>query len=122
MKIRIKGNFVRFRLTKTEVEIFCKTGSYEETTSFQQKTFTYALKAKKGIEVLDASFDNDTITMFLSENEQASWASSNRVGFKGTIDLGNGQQLELLLEKDFVCMDEVEEDQSDNYPNPNVKK
>jgi hypothetical protein len=33
--------------------------------------------------------------------------------------LGNGQSLKLLLEKDFVCLDHTDEDQSDNYPNPN---
>ena len=26
----------------------------------------------------------------------------------------------LLVEKDFVCNDKVEEDQSDNYPNPSI--
>jgi len=30
-----------------------------------------------------------------------------------------GVQLHLLLEKDFVCLDNTAEDQSDNYPNPN---
>jgi hypothetical protein len=26
--------------------------------------------------------------------------------------------VQLLVEKDFTCLDNVEEDQSDNYPNP----
>lgn len=47
MKIRIKGNSIRYRLTKTEVETFCKTGSYKETTNFGNSVFTYQLKAKK---------------------------------------------------------------------------
>jgi hypothetical protein len=34
----------------------------------------------------------------------------------------NGKELFLLLEKDFVCLDETIEDQSDNYPNPLMDK
>jgi hypothetical protein len=37
----------------------------------------------------------------------------DRVGFEDTVD-----QLHLLVEKDFTCLDNVAEDQSDNYPNP----
>jgi len=29
--------------------------------------------------------------------------------------------LKLLLEKDFVCLDDTDEDQSDQYDNPNAK-
>lgn len=118
MKIRIKGNSIRYRLTKTEVETFCKTGSYQETTDFGTSVFTYVLKAKKGIDTLEASFEENTITLYLSDKERSDWAISDRVGFNGTMDLPNGQQLSLLLEKDFVCLDETVEDQSDNYPNP----
>ncbi len=118
MKIRIKGNSIRYRLTKTEVETFSKTGSYQETTDFGNNVFTYVLKAKKGIDTLEASFEENTITLYLSDKEQSDWAISDRVGFNNTMDLPNGKQLSLLLEKDFVCLDETIEDQSDNYPNP----
>lgn len=122
MKIRIKGNFVRYRLTKTEVETFCKTGYYQETTQFNEKTLTYALKAKEGLEGLGAEFKDDTITLLVPSTEQDKWADSKRVGYMNFIVLKNGQKLQLLLEKDFVCLDEVEEDQSDNYPNPRLNK
>lgn len=118
MKIRIKGNSIRYRLTKTEVETFCKTGSYEETTSFGNSVFTYQLKTKKGIDALEASFGQNTISLYLAKKEQSDWATSNRVGFRGTMDLPNGEQLSLLLEKDFACLDNTTEDQSDNFPNP----
>jgi len=118
MKIRIKGDFVRYRLTKTEVETFCKTGLYEETTDFGNAVFTYALKAKKGIGALDAEFNNNAITLYLPDEERSKWAISDRVGYQDTINLPHGKKLTLLVEKDFVCLDETIEDQSDNYPNP----
>ena len=45
---------------------------------------------------------------------------SNKVGFSHIFVLNSGTQLNLLVEKDFVCMDETVENQSDNYPNPKV--
>jgi len=41
------------------------------------------------------------------------WLVTDRVGFEY---YENG--LSLLIEKDFKCLDNVAEDQSDNYPNP----
>lgn len=118
MKIRIRGNTVRFRLTKTEVEAFCKTGYYEQKTEFSTKTFTYALKASEKVDKLQVEFVGDAITMFLPEEESRQWFASDKVGFENTVLLGNDKELFLLLEKDFACLDNTTEDQSDNYPNP----
>jgi hypothetical protein len=35
---------------------------------------------------------------------------------------GTEEKLHLLVEKDFTCLDNVTEDQSDNYPNPLLKE
>lgn len=118
MKIRIKGNSIRYRLTKSEVETFCKTGFFEESTDFDNVTFKYALKAKVGITMLDAKFEANTITLFLEKSKSDDWFKTDEIGFKHSILSKNGTELSLLLEKDFVCMDETTEDQSDNYPNP----
>lgn len=118
MKIRIKGNSIRYRLTKTEVETFCKTGMFKENTDFGHSVFSYVLKAKKGIDSLEASYEENTITLYLNDKKQSGWDISDKVGFSGTMDLPNGKQLSLLVEKDFACLDNTAEDQSDNYPNP----
>lgn len=118
MKIRIKGNCIRYRLTKTEVETFCKTGYFEETTNFGTKKLTYALQAKQDIETLDAEFSGDKITMFLATQKSKDWHTTNQIGFSHKAQKEDAIELSILLEKDFVCMDETVEDQSDNYPNP----
>jgi hypothetical protein len=118
MKIRIKGNAIRYRLTRSEVETFSKEGYYSETTVFNNNVFTYTLKAIDSIRDLTANFINNTITMYLPTSDSKSWAKNNRVGFEHRMLLENGNTLTLLLEKDFVCLDERGEDESDNYPNP----
>ena len=120
MKIRIKGNSKRYRLTKTEVETFCKTGRFQESTDIGDATFTYALQSKQGIDTIDAQFQADTITLFLETNKSKNWFQTNQIGFSHSLKSTNGSVLTLLIEKDFVCTDETVEDQSDNYPNPKV--
>jgi hypothetical protein len=118
MKIRIKGNSIRYRLTKTEVEVFSREGYYSEETTFNGNTLVYALKAIYGVSNLMADFENNKIIMCLPIADCKSWAGNNQVGFKYEMPLENGEILSLLLEKDFVCLDERGEDESDNYPNP----
>ncbi|MGB3150244.1 MAG: hypothetical protein WBB27_06230 [Maribacter sp.] len=118
MKIRIRGNSIRYRLTKSEVETFSRTGSYGNETKFNNNTLSYILNAKEGIKNLEADFTDNTITIFFPKKEVANWADSTTVGFSHSFVLDSGITLELLVEKDFVCMDETIEDQSDNYPNP----
>ncbi|KAA2216597.1 DUF7009 family protein [Maribacter flavus] len=122
MKIRIQGNTVRYRLTKSEVETLAQTGYYKEETLFGERTFVYAIKADQAIQELHADYVNDTITMYLNKDKSSAWPKNEIVGFSSEIKTSNGNTLSLLLEKDFVCMDNTDEDQSDNYPNPKLSK
>ena len=120
MKIRIKGNSIRFRLTKTEVDNFGKHGFLEEKTEFLNgPALYYCLEKKKDITNLGASFSGNRICIFVPENISAEWINTDVVGFNHKMDIGEGKELFLLIEKDFVCLDHTFEDQSDNFPNPN---
>lgn len=120
MKVRIKGNSMRFRLTKTEVDIFCKEGEYIETTQFNTKKLSYALKVKTGIKSLEADFTGDLITIYMPEKIQTTWATDAIIGHSNEVDWNDKNALSLLVEKDFTCLDNTNEDQSDNYPNPKL--
>ena len=120
MKIRIKGNSIRYRLTKSEVETFSKTGYFEGTTDFGDTKFVYALKAKEGIALMEADFTGGTITLYLEKDKSKDWFANDQVGFQHIYKGKNDSEIALLLEKDFVCMDKTVEDQSDNYPNPKL--
>nr|WP_067058559.1 hypothetical protein [Mucilaginibacter sp. L294] len=112
MKIRIKGNSLRYRLTKTDLANLAASGYIEETSDFSPQVFKYVLSSATG-NVLSASFENNTITINMPQNMIDEWAHTDRVGFEE-----NNSGMYLLVEKDFVCLDTVAEDQSDNYPNP----
>lgn len=125
MKIRIKGNSVRLRLTKTEVETFGKTGEFKEETHLFGGVFHYQLKSSNKHSTLAASWENNGIVFYMPIELAESWVSSNDVGHQHVFtipatDTQPQQELFLLIEKDFVCLDNTFEDQSDNYPNPNA--
>ncbi|WP_214071420.1 hypothetical protein [Mucilaginibacter sp. dw_454] len=112
MKIRIKGNSLRYRLTKTDVDNFLKNDYLEERTNFGDQQLIYALQ-KSESNMLEAIFNNNKITLLMPTAWAKEWEATGRVGFRG-----NHGELFLLIEKDFKCLDDVTEDQSDNYPNP----
>ena len=118
MKLRIKGNSIRMRLTRSEVERFGKEGYLEDRTEFVYSAFRYALKAKEGISGLEADFSLGKITMYVPAGLPAEWAANDKVGYSNEMETGDGRHLSLLLEKDFKCIESSGEDQSDNYENP----
>lgn len=118
MKIRILGNSLRFRLTRSEVDTLCTKGYIEDQTTFDTSVFTYAVKLVEASAKLSAKFNNNTISLNLPVSLGNNWHQTEQVGFSETMEFKNEGTLLLLLEKDFTCLDERLEDQSDNYPNP----
>ena len=120
MKVRIKGNSIRYRLTQTEIANFGKNAVLEEKTEFLNgPSFYYRLEMKAGIENIEAFFSGNRICIFVPEKIGREWTTTDVVGFDHKMNIGEGKELFLLIEKDFVCIDHSFEDQSDNYPNPN---
>jgi hypothetical protein len=120
MKLRIKGNSVRYRLTKTDVATFAEKGYVEERTQFGTGVFIYAMKVSDEV-AMTATLGNNLIMMSIPATMAKEWTETEQVGMQASIALGaSGDQLSLLIEKDFKCLDDVDEDQSDNYDNPRL--
>ncbi|MBS1530333.1 MAG: hypothetical protein JSU01_08495 [Bacteroidetes bacterium] len=117
MKLRIKGNSIRYRLTRSDVAAILKDGRLEESTDFGHGSeLVYALQTTSNYD-LSATFKVNRITLFVPDEMIDRLANTDEVGFES----GQGK-LFLLVEKDFTCLDNVAEDQSDNYPNPLAEK
>jgi hypothetical protein len=116
MKLRIKSNSIRYRLTRSDVDHLAKANYLEEQVGFAGNPLIYALQLTEGKE-LTSSYIDSKITLCMSHKMINELIKTDRVGFENT----NGQ-LHLLVEKDFTCLDNVAEDQSDNYPNPLAAK
>lgn len=123
MKIRIQGNSIRLRLSQSEVQTFAETGRVEDEIHFgsvPESSLRYVLE-RAGVRQLAASYTANEIKVFVPAESGAAWTSTNEVGMESEVSLGNGHTLRILVEKDFKCLtDRPGEDESDNYPNPNL--
>ena len=119
MKLRLNGNSLRIRLTRPEVGKLAETGYLEEQTLFAGNKLVYVLLSVDSGNELSAELDTNKITMFVPHELIKDWPQNNIVGFNSNMQVSENNTLYLLLEKDFVCLDETTEPQSDNYENPN---
>lgn len=117
MKIRIKGNSLRLRLTQSEVDKFSSEGRVSDSIQFGDKQLIYALQAEARNDVV-ANFNGEFITVAVPQKEAQKWASTEQVGISGNQSIESGKKLELLIEKDFQCLIPRSEDESDLFENP----
>jgi hypothetical protein len=116
MKLRIKGDSLRYRLTQTDLKTFSESGSIEEAIHFGARVLTYSLTSTDK-ERLFVTFNEDTITLYFPRQWIREWVGTDRVGYDNRAD-PLGKNIYLLVEKDFTCLENVEEDQRDQFPNP----
>lgn len=112
MKLRIKSDSLRYRLTRSDVTTLAKEGYLEDQINFAGNPLIYAVQLTDG-EVLTSSYIDNKITLSMARKMVIELIDTDKVGFSN-----HDGALHLLIEKDFTCLDNVDEDQSDNYPNP----
>ena len=118
MKIRIKGNSIRLRLTKTDVADLKEKGMVKEETVFNfEAVFSYALFVDADSEEIHAKFKDNCVTVFLPEKEAAILTDTEEITVKNSQYNGSADGLFILIEKDLQCLDDTSEDQSDMYEN-----
>lgn len=116
MKIRIKHNSIRYRLTQSDVATLAKEKRISDSVDFGLQQFIYELQVVDDY-ALSSTYSNNTITVYIPQKMVTELVETDKVGFENERHLPH-----LLVEKDFACLDEVNEHQSDNYPNPLAAK
>jgi hypothetical protein len=96
MKLRIRGNSLRLRLTKSEVAEIGAGGTVEETVEFggePPQRFIYALMSTDNVENPTAVFDAGRITVFISKAQAGEWSRTNQIGIEAEKSIGAANQL-----------------------------
>lgn len=116
MKIRIRGNSIRYRLDKKDIQVLREQQQVEETTSIGPGVLHFCIKAKAA----DASIklENSGVHLSLPKNRLEEWIDTDQIGFDLTLPNADGTSLYILVEKDFKCLTERDEDQSNAFDNP----
>ena len=120
MKLRIRDNSIRLRLTRGEVDSLRADGLVTARTEFPTgHEFGYELQSSPASVQPDASFSDHVITVRVPEAMALAWASTEQVSMEGDQFLDDGEKLTILVEKDFTCLAPREgEDESDMFLNP----
>lgn len=118
MKLRISGNSIRLRLTRSEVGRLEKDSRLEEVVEFGSNTLAYAVAVRPDAEQPVASYRNNKIEVQLPAPLAHRWASTDEVAISADQPLSNGQVLQVLIEKDFKCAHKGGAENEDAYPNP----
>jgi Family of unknown function (DUF7009) len=120
VKLRIRDNSIRLRLTRVEVDTVSSTGIVKARVSVPGGDgLDYVLECSAIAERPSASLSGGALTVTLPESELMQWAKSEQVSIEADEDLGHGDSLKILVEKDFACLAPREgEDEMDMYPHP----
>ncbi len=115
MKLRLQGNSLRLRLTRSEVQRLGDTGIVEESVGFDaEHSLVYRLQAATVEGQVAAAFRNQAIDVSVAPEAVALWAESDEVGI-----YARSGRLTISIEKDFRCLTRpLDEHELDAYPNP----
>lgn len=97
MKLRMRGDSIRLRLTKSEVALFGETGHLEEAVPFPSGELRYVLERSSDT-TFTADFIHGTLTVHVPAVVAYPWASTEQVGMEAQCE-----RLTILIEKDFQC-------------------
>ena len=123
MKLRIKGNSIRLRLLRSEVERFVTTGRISEETHFGPNgspALRYTLLTDPSAIEISTAFENNEISVAVPENLVHEWAAGDMVSLERVQQANGNDGLSVLIEKDFVCLDCPDDpDRDDAFANAN---
>jgi hypothetical protein len=116
MKLRLQGNSIRLRLTRSEVARLLKTGSVAESVDFGgNRALIYRLRSRGDSGPVQAEFSDGGLTVSLGADAAQAWAGSDEVGIYGQADA-----LTVSIETDFRCLTRPVGDPQDRdaFPHP----
>ncbi len=121
MKLRIRGNSIRLRLKRYEVEQIAAGASIVEETHFPHAVLTYRLDVSDDSDI-SASLDNGSLAINVPTSKVLDWAGTDEVSMYVEQKLPGNGFLSLLIEKDFGCLEPGHhrdcEDDADTFPHP----
>ena len=120
MKLRIRDNSLRLRLTQVEVERLRRDGLVSARILFPDgRELVYEVESSPASVAPATFYGGDRITVRLPETRVLAWAATDQVSIEEEQLLTGGESLKILVEKDFACLAPREgEDESDMYPHP----
>lgn len=119
MKLRIRGSSIRLRLSQSEVARMAESGRVDDAVAFgPAQRLSYSLLAAD-VPATSATIEGTRIVVSIPREQARVWTTSEQVGIEARQDVGGGETLSILVEKDFACLTpRADEDDRDAFSNP----
>ncbi len=121
MKLRMRGDSLRLRLKRGEVDLLAAGKSIVEETHFPGAVLSYRLDVTEN-NTAQAHLENNSLAIRLPASQVSAWATTDEVSMLAEQDLPGGGKLTLLIEKDFSCLEPGHhrdcDDDVDTFPHP----
>lgn len=121
MKLRIRDNSIRLRLTRSEVAAVHAQQAIECKIDFGGTTLRYGLEPSSTVTSIQASYSSNLILIRIPSKLAHNWSGSDEISLKAVQESIVDKPLRILIEKDFFCLKPRQheiEDESDMYPHP----
>lgn len=115
MKIRIRGNSIRYRLDKLDIQALKKNGKVEEETRIGPSSLHFCVRIGDKYKV---KLEGSAVHMSIPAEQAKDWIDTELVGLQFEQQNPDNSVLKILIEKDFKCLTEREEDDSSAFENP----
>jgi hypothetical protein len=125
MKMRIKGNSLRLRVSRSELARLEAGECVAELTrlgSTPDGVLSYSLQGDESAAGVTVNYRPGRIEVLLPIAGLRAWSGSDEVGIYASLNVGNGESMEFSVEKDYACLDRGAEDNEDTFANPHAGK
>jgi hypothetical protein len=119
MKLRIRGNSVRVRLTRSEVRQLDTGAIVEQVTQIAPGVeLRSAVEPAVNVSVPGVTLSGTSLVVHVPQTVVNQWAQTDEVTISAKQDVVPGTSLQILIEKDFECVHSRNDENADAFPNP----
>ncbi len=124
MKLRIRGDTLRLRLKRGEVNQLAAGIGIVEETHFPGSVLTFRLDVSDK-DAFSANFDEGSLAISVPKSSVLEWAGTDEVSIVAEQELPGTGNLSVLIEKDFSCLEPGHhrdcDDDKDTFPHPSAR-
>jgi len=124
MKLRIKGDSLRIRVSRSELARLLSGERVEDTIHFAaapDALLTYALESAPQVSAVRLRYEPQNVTVLLSREQAELWGTEGEIGIYASIDIGEAGSVAIIVEKDFACLDRSDAENADSFANPHAR-
>lgn len=123
MKLRIKGNSIRLRVSRSDLATLAESNVIKDEVHFSSdpnQAWIYGIVRSRDLSAPTVAFEQNRVFVIARDEGVEKWLRTEEVGIYFSIEIGSNGRLDVALEKDFACLDRSDEDNADTFPNPHA--